>query len=488
MKKAMALILAIVILSLPLLSCGESGEKPALADSTTQASETPTGSTDPRDLYPSPEVKDFEGYEFRMLTNENLTFQQVEYFADEQTGDLMNDTIYTRNRKVEDQYNIKISYIEQSDVVGTIRKSVQAGDDICDIFMPTNVNDVYTLAQQNMVLDLNELSSLQLDQPWFDPRSIEGLTVNGKLFCVAGDFNMRDELRQMSITYNKKIYADFGFENPYELVNSGKWTFDRMGEMSKAVTKDLDGDGKLGILDQWGLMTETAAGWYLYLGSGRKSILNEGGKYVVDIGDAAMHEMLDKIITLLSDKSVAICMDDGKVKTDLENIWKEATRMYINNQVLFRTGTFGDTVDLRNMETDFGVLPIPKMSETQDGYYCMVTTDFHPITIPTTVPDAERTALIVDALSYESMFILRPAFYSTFLSQKILRDEESVKMVDILFKSKIYDFDFITKVTGLSDALGSMVASGNNTLASKVEAIQDSAQTKLDKLIEKLPQ
>jgi hypothetical protein len=476
-----ALFLAVIML---LGSCAVGEDAGANHDATDAAvSDTSEDTTDLRSLYPEPEVKDFDSYNFRIMSDSGLVFNQTEYFAEEQSGDLINDVIYLRNRTIEDKYNISISFTEDTGMTTTVKKNVMAGDDFCDIFTINATSDIFLYGREKYLYDLNTLASLDLAQPWYDQRIQKDYAVYGKLFCINGDFTIREDLREMSVTYDKKLYTEYNFDNPYEFVNSGTWTLDKMEEMSKMVTKDLNGDGVLDRNDQWGLMTELSAGWYLYLASGDKTIKYEGNSYVVDIGSERMFNIFDKVLTFISDKSLAICMDDGTVKTDLENVWKEATRMFSNDQVLFRTGTFGDTVDLRNMKTDFGILPIPKYEESQDGYYCMVHSDCHPICIPITVEDSERTALIFEALSYESMFTLRPAFYETFLDEKILRDEESTKMIDILFSSKVYDLDWVNGITGLSSVVSSVVQTGNNNLASKTASIQKSAQKKLDKFM-----
>ena len=180
-------------------------------------------------------------------------------------------------------------------------------------------------------------------------------------------------------------------------------------------------------------------------------------------------------------------MDDGSHENNLttETIWTEATKIFSENRALFRTGTFGDTVDLRDMKTDFGVLPIPKIDASQDGYYCMAHNDIMPLVIPTTVPDEHKTALLTEALAFESMFTLTPSFYEVFLDEKILRDDKSKEMIDILFESKVYSLDYMCGITGLSSMVSNIVSSGNNNLASKTASIQKSAQKKLDKFIEK---
>jgi hypothetical protein len=260
-----------------------------------------------------------------------------------------------------------------------------------------------------------------------------------------------------------------------------------MAGMIRDVAKDVNGDGAMTVADQYGLISENIAGWYLFLASGRDSIGYDGKTYTSDIEDAAIYNIFEDVFEVLCDKKSVIIMDDGTHANDLttETIWTEATKIFSENRALFRTGTFGDTVDLRDMKTDFGVLPIPKIDAAQDSYYCMTHVDIMPLVIPTTVPDEHKTSLLTEALAYESMFTLTPSFYEVFLDEKILRDEKSKEMIDILFDSKVYSLDYVSGITGLMSTISTIVQTGNNNLASKTASIQRSAQKKLDKYIAK---
>ncbi len=495
--RTQAAMLALLTLTISAVSCGGTPQQsPSEQTNAAQPSVettmpvTETEAADPREPYraAAPAVENLEGYAYRMgvQKGEDTVFKQVGYWTAEQNGDTLNDAIYLRNLTVEDAYNIKISLVELADTNAALRRNIQAGDDFVDAVFCMSINDLMSLAQNGYLLDLNSIEELRLDQPWWDQR-IQDLAVYDKLYCATGDISIRDDLREMSVLYDKKLYEEYDFPNPYEFVENNTWTWEQMSSMVRDVTRDLDGNGKLNCFDQWGLMSETPAGWYLFLASGRDSIACKNGKYVSLVDDPAIYDIFDHILSLLSDKTAVIVMDDGSVLPDIttETIWTEATKMFSEDRVLFRTGTFGDTVDLRDMKKDFGVLPIPKYSAEQDGYYCMVHNDSAPLIIPTTVRDLHKSALITEALAYESMFTLTPKFYEVFLDEKILRDDASKAMIDILFDSKVYSLDYYANITGLYAAVTNVVSSGKNNLASKTASIQKAAQKKLDKYIGK---
>lgn len=53
--------------------------------------------------------------------------------------------------------------------------------------------------------------------------------------------------------------------------------------------------------------------------------------------------------------------------------------------------------------------------------------------------DEEITGLILEALVYESRYLLLPAYYDVNLKTKFARDDESSAMIDIILANRLYD-------------------------------------------------
>lgn len=112
-------------------SCGEAAEPTDVtdaqsSDSTTEASQL--------------EVKDFGGYNVRILTRADTgtgTWFTLDVTAEEENGDAINDAVFRRNQKIEEDYNITIERIseEGADHVNLITQSVLAGDDTYDLVL-----------------------------------------------------------------------------------------------------------------------------------------------------------------------------------------------------------------------------------------------------------------------------------------------------------------------------------------------------------------
>lgn len=481
MKKSKIVLLSVIAITIIFLlfSCSnesnlsDSSEKPLSDIETTQIE-----NIDERSLFNPPETANFDGYEFRILTKYNDE-KNYTFVTNEQNGDSINDAVYLRNRTVEDIYNVTISVVEGD--LSHLQRAVTAGDDICDIQIASTTSEAVNSAAAGYLFNLNSIDTLRFDMPWWDQRMNRELTFYDKLYTVTGDFTTRDDFCTMIVAYNQKLYDLYIEENIYDIVSSGKWTFDTMWNMVKGVTQDLNGDGELNQNDQWGFMSETAGMYYFYAGSGFKPIQKFNDEYRIMIDDTRSFEILEKVMPMATERNESNIVDDGKIN----DAWNVAYAMFQNDQILFRSSALADLALFRDMDTNFSALPIPKYDEVQDEYYSLVSYNDWPICVPNNISDAERTGLILEALAYESRFTLRESFYEVFLNEKIMRDEESKQLLNIVFDSKTFDLEWITNTCGLLNITVNICKTGNNNLASEYAKIQESANVKLETFLTK---
>ena len=98
MKKQISSILCLSILAASMASCGSEGtEQPVTEEQTT----VPAVTEEP---IPLPEA-DYAGADVKILT----AAEQWQYlYVTEQTGDVINDAVFERNRTVEERYNVNL--------------------------------------------------------------------------------------------------------------------------------------------------------------------------------------------------------------------------------------------------------------------------------------------------------------------------------------------------------------------------------------------
>ena len=113
-----------------------------------------------------------------------------------------------------------------------------------------------------------------------------------------------------------------------------------------------------------------------------------------------------------------------------------------SDQALFCNTTFGGIfkATLREMESDYGIIPYPKHDETQTTYYSRVEGGC-PYSVPSKrVIDTSFAGAMMEASSVNSYISVIPVYYETALKTKYSRDEQSGKILDMMMSNRVYDW------------------------------------------------
>ena len=431
--------------------------------------------------------EDYNGYEFRVLSrgpSYNVHWYARDIYAEQENGDPINDAVYLRNKTVEDKYNIKIANLpENGDLTARATKSVKAGDDAFDI-MCHGLSQITTLMTGGYLYDLKTFPYINLSQPWWDQKAVAQLTMDNRLFATVSNYLITDKDATWIIMFNKQVKKDYNLGDPYQLVKNGAWTMDKMLEMMKAVAKDLNGDGVMDDTDQWGLVSEYANVIAFYNGAGEyiaKVNQSTGNPEITMFNDRAVG-VCDKIIKLQADKQITINANDYLNKYPGDTVWdKMQLVVFDTNRALFYYSGMNRVTLLRDMATDFGIIPPPKYDGQQDGYHPYVDMwCTSSVAIPVTVTDKNRTGIILEALTAESQYTLLPAYYDISLKTKFARDDESQEMLDLIFANRLYDIGEVYNWGGVTDFFNSL-----NKGANTISSYRDKNEAKINAAMEK---
>jgi hypothetical protein len=156
--------------------------------------------------------------------------------------------------------------------------------------------------------------------------------------------------------------------------------------------------------------------------------------------------------------------------------------IFMDNRALFYNNTFKMVEDVRSMETDFGIIPYPKFTAEQPEYYTRMEGCF-PFIVPLTVREPEITGAVIEAMAFESLNYIVPAYYEVSLKSKHARDEESAEMLDIIFKNRVIDLGDSIWCSKLRDNIFvDMFAKDDRNLVSRLEKIENQMNKEIDKL------
>lgn len=485
MKKSLIHITALLILTALLFSCAGQTADTEIEQSTETAAEE-TEATNADIIRQKYQGADYEGYGFRILspkpgshfywlTGEN----ENEIYYEAQTGDVLNDAIYKRNIQAEELLKIKLEPVWSNDtgvLSSTVKKTVMADDDGFDVIL-NRLDYLMNGSAENLHLNLLDVGSIDTSDPWWDKNIIPDFTLfNCKLFTIAGDINYYDDYAVLAIFYNKALCEDLGFDQPYDSVAAGKWTFEKFTQMANASSADLNGDGAIKIKDdQFGYVNHGHSILHLIYALGEKmSTVDESGVITVN-----QSENLVNIVGELYDfhkSNQAVCITAS---------YDDYIKSFKDGRTMFYAEVVGGLSTFRDMEDDFGVLPVPKRNEEQKDYSAYVSNGWTTaFAIPLTSKDPERAGAVLTVMSAFSSDTVTAALYDVLLEAKLIRDTESQDMLSYVFASKVYDWaGDLAWADDLRSVYASVLSGASNTFVSSLEKKMTAVQKKLDAFV-----
>ena len=451
------LLLAALLLS-TVTACGE--KAPVETQETERAAESVAESAaeETRAAHKVPEV-DFGGADFHTLS---LDWQGYKFyfFAEEATGDAMNDAIYDRRVRVEEYTNTVHTVEMEADVnvlESQVKKSVQAGEDLYGQVLLHCIAGVASLSSGGFLRDYGTMPYMDLAADWWNQGMMDVLRLGKGTYFGVSDYMIPCPY---VIVFNRDMVTENGMDNPYDLVYSGTWTLDRFTSMAETAVRDLDGDGKYTEEDIHGVTAGEISKYISFMPSCDQFITEKGedGRIRLAMNTEKTQSIVEKLCAVVS--------KDGVVYTPPRMDGLLTDSLFMNGKVLFNLTPISDIVNLRDAEISFGLLPYPKYDEAQSDYRSM---DWGGLQcIPTTVRDPEMVGAVIELLAYESAETVIPAYYDVLLAGKLARDEDSVKMLDILFDTITYEvggnyFGFSAGFSDLFYTAGRLVVNQKST-------------------------
>ena len=453
---------SVLLACLTLASCG-SGSVVNDTSVTDSDSTEPEATMDP--IYADLPTGDFGGQSVKFLGECGSNWAIIQLSSDEINGEIINDRMYEADRLIEQKLNVKIEsdYLEDSGDVNTIvQNAVAAGEDEYDVYdMPSDIAG--RLITGGYFRDISDLTDIS-DKVWWDKNTRDSLTFGGKCYSLLGDVSLMLAESHYVLFQNKDIAADIGLDNIYDTVKSGKWTLDILGEHLKKAAQDTNGNGKMDFEDRWGLGIYQVAMTYFML-AGENPIVStdsDGIPYFNGV-DERTADMYNKIFTTLYDQQYTAIGGTKNVPSGKD--WKTP---FMEGRSLYLFEPLGHSKKMRDSKFDFAIIPMPKYDESQEEYMTPILQYVHTMYVTVANQKTDVIGATLENMAAEYYKTLRPAYYEAVLENKRVRDDESLEMLEIIFKNRELNpavvFDW--KITSI---LNDAALNGKDTIVSDVE-------------------
>lgn len=472
MRRLVSAMLALLALS-ALASCGGDGGSTKTTDA---AGESTAAVTEP----PEPEFidslgeYDFGGQDYNMLIREGKV---KDLYVEESVGEVYNDAVFERNSGIEERFNINFTMQTLPDDGATWNKaigaSVMANDGAYDVVMPDYWWGCETGGYFLNMLDYENI--MDFDQPWWTHGWNDNAEIYDQMYSAVGSLCTDIYSNTIALFFSKSIVNQLDMESPYDLVRDRKWTLEKMKEMSAQSSSDLNGDGVLDLsTDQYGAFFDLQSGRALLPSSGWKtSTKQDDGSYAYEFWNEDFVLLYNEIFDIIWN------MESVSYKGD------NSTNAFKNDRLLFFAQGIGVSANLRDMESDFGIVPYPLRDETQEEYISYNFGTFY-LAIPKSASDPEMSAVILEAMNAESYHTVKDAYFEINMKEKFSRDEDTQEMLDMIIDNLRFDFTFVNEsaTDHIVMYFFDQIANKNNNVASAYEKRQKQFQKRLDKLFE----
>ena len=434
------------------------------------------------------EAVDMGGREFYILQRwfgygkPSIDFQGEVIWEDTEDGTMTNINVAKKKvlEEVQKEYNCTIIGEMSTDTPGDIRTMLNN-----DIIGGTAKYDFcfesyyyyYAFVEDGLLVNLHDLG-IDFEKPWWDQNAVEDLSICNELYYAMGDINTYDNDGTFVILFNKTLYEENG-GNPqelYDMAKNGEWTFEEFKNIITGFGHDSVADGVRDEFDTYGLLTETTAIYNHFLASGNKIVdKNLADEPVFDLPTGEGYSALTDAVELYLNSN-DVLVTDLPVYLDKyggtgDGYYEPVCNAFKEGRGLFFMCALIHLPFFRDMEDDFGFLPIPKYNAADDRYYHNMGAHtasvlFVPKGANSDGEKGQQMGIILDALGAYSKDYLTPEYYEKQLKRSDAQDPDSAEILDIVFGSRVFD-------------LGQVFGSKWNTM-SLVEKLDVNIQSRVD--------
>jgi len=448
--------LLVVAMLIPMaISCADTG---AGEQSTENASTTAPGgnggdaTTIPEEtLFAPSEIPDdlrFDGETIKFLYWQDV--ENPEFFVEDTNGESVNDAIFNRNEFIQERFGVTLeftgtpgNYNNQKAFVNTCINSTESGTDAHDFFCGYSMTGA-TLMTQGIAQDLTNYDIIEFDKPWWPSSLITKATIKDGVYFASGDISTNFLYMMYGCVFNKEMFDNIHNESSnllYDLVYDEQWTLDKLIEYSTGAFLEQNGDGETSKGDRFGFVTNNIHFDSFYTGSDLYTIISEDDtiKLAADLSSQKTNDLLVKLCDFLHNTGECWITDSAEI--------------FANDQALFTIDRVQITnKKLKEVAFSFGILPIPKYNNDQEGYRTCMAFPFTTYVLSTASTHSEAAAATLELMAYQSYLKITPALFEESMKLRYADQSDDSFMFDKIRESVVIDLGRLltTQVDNLS--------------------------------------
>ena len=394
-------------------------------------------------------VEDLGGREFKILSIED-DYGMSLIDCEEATTPL-EESVYFRNRELENRLNILITNTEISNLSQEIAQEVRtqhyANQVARDVYVGNGASTI-KLTTEGCFAEVSTLgNAIDLNQSWWNATVAEDLSIGGKIYPLVGKaiFHFYESTNIMA--YNVDYANSLGMPNLAEKALEGNWTWEDVHTYSVAARKDLNNDSAKDAGDSFGFavahnLIEVAlvSSWDDVLVYDEDNYPSFSGfsEKTLDIYDDIVDWFYKSDDTFLAPRDNTLL--SGSSYSNFHDV-------FMGGNTLFYMEPVGSLEKLRDVDFEFTVLPTPKY-EVNDEYRTNMVRYSCLAFVPALATEKEQIGVFLENLMYSASLKTFPQYVENIVNLQRVRNELSYRVLtEIVWKADavismlhLYDF------------------------------------------------
>jgi len=262
-------------------------------------------------------------------------------------------------KKIQKELNCKFKIVSTTvdKLESYVTNSAASGKALCGIITPPMYDSGFYISA-NLVTNFTKVSSIDLSKNYMNRYGILSASQFGSAkYAVAAE----GETRTHVVYFNKRILKEIGYSENYiyDLVDSGKWTYDVYRDLAKKAMKDLDGKAGMSGDDQWGQVVQDDGTQLM------SNVVVSYGTTMLKLGSdgSLKNNMTDpKIINAANLANEVIVKDGTKYELGAD---ADKVNFFAAGKTLFLYADIGKAMSISSMKDEFGIAPAPQVSASK---------------------------------------------------------------------------------------------------------------------------
>ena len=363
-----------------------------------------------------------------------------EFYAEE-TGDIIDDSIFNRNIAVEKRLDITFEYVEEKGASSNYKTWITKAE---NDWASDNVYDIYAgysrsaplMTLNGMTANLLDYEAFGIEKPWWPEALTTECAINDKLYFCSGDISTNLLWMMIGTFYNKALYDTYfaGQKSPMDMVEDNEWTMETFFAMGKDIYQD-DGNNKRDAADFYGhIIYETNIDAF-QTSAGITSVVRDKDEGIKISDEWKSDRCVDACV--LVGEYIA---SDGVFyngETAIRDIFYEERAVFITDRLFIVAGK--DSQETGKIEFSYGLVPQPKLNADQEIFLTNVGHPFTMYAVNSQSKKLEASVTALEALGSANHRTVTPAVFEVAMKVRYTDDPQTSSMYDTLREGISFD-------------------------------------------------